>query len=232
MVRGQAWPEFDASRIRETLPRLAALVAALVRRYGMASATQAAAFYQAERAAQVPGRVSVPVESPPSLEQVTQELKWATDNAWGVTTPEDMAVMESKVVAAAERMTLDVGRDTIVAAVAKDRYARGWARVTEPGACHFCLMLATRGAVYKNKAAAGVVDAKTALGGDAKGEANRYHDNCRCHVEPLFGGAYEPTAQVRAAQQLWEKYAAGKPDPLNAFRRALSAARNDGHPLL
>lgn len=46
---------------------------------------------------------------------------------------------------------------------------RAWRRVPEAGACSFCLMLATRGAVYRT--------ARTA------GEANSYHRFCRCDAQ-------------------------------------------------
>lgn len=46
---------------------------------------------------------------------------------------------------------------------------RAWRRVPEAGACPFCLMLATRGAVYRNERTAG--------------DSNDYHWRCRCSVE-------------------------------------------------
>jgi hypothetical protein len=69
-------------------------------------------------------------------------------------------------------------------ATSSDRKAKGWARIPEPGACSSALMLATRGAVYRSE-----------KGGDFKS-----HDNCRCHVEPVFT-AYEPSAQVRSPRR-------------------------------
>lgn len=44
-----------------------------------------------------------------------------------------------------------------------------WRRVPEPGACPFCLMLATRGAVYKSDRTAG--------------NGNKYHRHCHCRAE-------------------------------------------------
>ena len=44
-----------------------------------------------------------------------------------------------------------------------------WRRVPEPGACDFCLMLATRGAVYASQSTAG--------------KDNDYHAHCHCDQE-------------------------------------------------
>lgn len=44
-----------------------------------------------------------------------------------------------------------------------------WRRAPEAGACDFCLMLATRGAVYKTQRTAG--------------DGNKYHRRCRCRAE-------------------------------------------------
>lgn len=46
---------------------------------------------------------------------------------------------------------------------------KAWRRVPEAGACDFCLMLATRGAVYKSDRTAGA--------------SKRYHRHCSCHAE-------------------------------------------------
>jgi len=46
---------------------------------------------------------------------------------------------------------------------------KAWRRAPERGACDFCLMLATRGAVYKTQRTAG--------------DGNKYHRHCRCRAE-------------------------------------------------
>lgn len=46
---------------------------------------------------------------------------------------------------------------------------KAWRRVPEAGACDFCLMLATRGAVYASDRTAGA--------------SKRYHRHCSCHAE-------------------------------------------------
>ena len=201
-----AWAALlDTSRLRASIPVLAAAAAALVARYGQVSAMLAAQYYEAARLdAGVAGRFSPVPADPADLDAVTEVVKWATRDLW---TPEpDVAPARAAAVAATEKLVLDAGRDTITGAVLADRKARGWARVTQPGACYFCVMLATRGAVYKTEATAGF----------------QAHDHDHCHPEPVFT-AYEPSAQVREWQALWSESTAGHSGKaaIAAFRAAL-----------
>lgn len=64
-----------------------------------------------------------------------------------------------------------VDRAAVEEATATDPRFVGWVRVTEAGACDFCEMLASRGAVYTSDT--------TALG------ALDYHNNCNCYAEEV-----------------------------------------------
>lgn len=202
-----AWRVLDPARLADTLPRLAVAIAALVQRYGLASSHVAAAYYGlAREAAGVTGRVTVIPAQPPGLGEVTAGVKWATKDLWRPDWQPSAAAARVLTTGAAEALALSAGRDTITGAVEGDRKARGWARHTEPGACAFCAMLATRGAVYRSQETAGF----------------QAHGHCRCQPEPVFG-AYEPTAQVRQWQALWESSTRGKSGAAArlAFRQAL-----------
>jgi hypothetical protein len=236
-----AWSTYvDPSNLAVTLPRYTVAVNALVRSYGAASSSAALTYYRKQRlAAGVTGPVRLRVAPPAPVEQVKATVDWGTKGLYGpspaakaaepvasVTTdvvtatpdvvPDPVAAAEKIVSDAAEQIVLDQSRQTLIDAVQADSKAKGWARVTEPGACSFCLILATRGAVYKSRET-----------GDFKA-----HNHCQCHVEPLFGGSYEPTAQVRAAQAIYKSSTKGQGSKANAFRRAVKAARDDGHPYL
>jgi len=128
-----------------------------------------------------------------------------------------------RVEAAAGKMVADVGRNELIEAIEADRQARGWARVTRPGACAFCLMLATRGAVYKDEGAAGRDSNVKFVGAGSY----KFHDHCRCTIQPLFGAIYEPPEHIREAKRLYRESTKGEGDKLNAFRRALEG-RQDG----
>ena len=200
-----AWSALlDVGALRKTLPVFTAAAAALVQRYGSASAGVAADYYEAARAAAgVRGSFAVAPAPPAGAGEVEVNVSWATKGLWSA----QPAVEPAKVLVkgAAERMVLDTGRQTVTTAVEHDRQARGWARVTKPGCCYFCAMLASRGAVYKTEGSADF----------------RAHDHDRCMAEPVFG-QYEMTADARAWQALWRTSTRGTSgaDAVKAFRQA------------
>jgi hypothetical protein len=209
------WPSLDLFHLREALPAFKAAVVQEVQRHAQVSATLAVQQYRRERVAAGAGRGFTPIPAdPPVIAQVSQAVDWAVQPLWSadvltqpLTEAGSSAIADAKarLAAAAERQVLDTGRQTIVDNAQADRKAKGWARVPEPGACSFCLMLATRGAVYRSEQSA---EFKT-------------HDHCRCHVEPVFT-AYEPSAAVRQAQALWATSTRGKSG--NAARIAFRQA--------
>jgi hypothetical protein len=213
------WPSLDLANLRTALPAFKAAVAVEVQRHAQASATLAARQYKLQRVAAGVGAAYTPIPAdPPPVEQIAQVVDWAVQPLWNSavpggpdaeaeqSAPSAIADAKARLAASTERLVLDTGRDTVIDNAQRDRQAKGWARVPEPGACSFCLMLATRGAVYRSEATA---DFKS-------------HDNCRCHVEPVFT-AYEPPARVREAQALWASSTRGKSGHAAriAFRQAV-----------
>lgn len=197
------WHLLVIGNLKDSLPGYQAAFAATVRQFGMSSGAVAAQHYrQMRRAAGIHSQFVPRVGKPPALDQVKTETDWATKNLWSANPDEESA--QTLLQGVAEKMVNNVGRDTIHNSVLADKQALGWARVPEPGACAFCVMLATRGAVYKSDRTA----MKTA-------EDEPYHDHCRCQPEPMFT-AYEPSAQVREWQALWNRTGS-----LKDFRKAL-----------
>lgn len=92
-----------------------------------------------------------------------------------------------KLLGAAQRLVCQPARETQAAAIAGD--GTRYARVPEPGACPFCLMLASRGAVY---------------GREAIEESDRWHDNCRCSVVEVGPGEDAPQICQDLAE-VWER---------------------------
>lgn len=113
---------------------------------------------------------------------------------------------------AATRIALDGGRQTVVLTVDDDRQALGWMRVTRPGACAFCAMLASRGPVYKTSRSAG-------------DDTNRFHDHCLCDIEPVYSRATTWPESSRNAHDLWASSTASLSgrDAMKAFRVAYEA---------
>ena len=214
----QAWPLLDPHDIKGTLPKFLAAVKAIVARYGSASAAAALDYYRRERAA---AGVTSPAPSlrlaPSPADSVIEDaIGWATSDLYGPVTDESVAAAQAKVDEAVSKMVLDRGRATVIDATNADRAAKGWARVTEQGACSFCIMLALRagaGFLYTSKRSADFPA----------------HDNCRCHVEPVFT-AYEPSHRMRELQRVWQDATKGRSghDARVAFRQAVEGREVTG----
>lgn len=214
------------SRLRQSVPDWLTAVNAVVEQYARTSAALAAEFYDAQReAARVPDVFTVPLADPPPSEQTDESLRWATKDLWprdaDEATPAQLQPMEvrleqaeKKAEAVAQKLVADTGRNTVQEAVRQDRQAVAWARAAALGACAFCKLLATRGAVYKQD----TVDF-------------RAHDGCHCGVVPVFRGQrFELSAHAREWERLYREYAAPHSgDQLRRFRLAL--AEHDSNPL-
>lgn len=85
----------------------------------------------------------------------------------------------TKFAGMARRQAMMGGRLTVAATSGADRKAVGWRRVTDGNPCAFCAMLASRGPVYRDAAAADGV---------------QYHAHCGCTAEPAYSNVWEPDA--------------------------------------
>ncbi|WP_282790925.1 hypothetical protein [Streptomyces sp. CC224B] len=214
------------SRLRTSIPDWIAAVQAVVDQYAQASAAVGAEFYDAQRqAAGVSGQFTVPVAGPPPDGKTEASLRWATKDVWE-RDPEQateaqrqpletrLEQAEKKSEQVVQKLVADTGRSTVLEAVRQDRRATGWARSAALGACAFCKLLSSRGAVF----------ARETVG-------FRAHDGCHCGVIPVFAGqTFELSNHAREWARLYQEYAAGHPgSQLRRFRRAL--AEHDPNPL-
>jgi hypothetical protein len=213
-------------RLRESVPDWLAAMNAVVAQYARVSAALAADFYDGQReAAGVPGAFTVPLADPPPEQQTEESLRWAVKDLWprepkeatpAQLQPMDVRLMqaEKKAELVAQKLVADTGRGTVREAVRQDRQATAWARSAARGACAFCKLLASRGAVFKEDTA-----------------DFRAHDGCHCGVIPVFRGQrFEPSPQAREWERIYREYAQGHSgDQLRLFRRAL--AEHDSNPL-
>lgn len=109
----------------------------------------------------------------------------------------------------ASRHVTNGGRRTTMDLARADKVALGWARVTGPSPCSFCVMLASRGGnfrPYRTRATA----------------AFKPHDNCMCQPVPIFNKLDWPGRdQQREWRRLWLEVTEGRSgnDARNAFRR-------------
>lgn len=170
----------DLTDVAVTRAELVEFTDALVQTYGQPAALVAAQFYDDLRAASpnAKGRYSAIMADPPSRAQIEGTVRWAVGE------PDVKAALSGGL----QRFISDAGRNTIAYNSYRDPSPGGWARVpgfSRSGNCGFCLMLASRGPVYRSAATAG--------------EGNRYHDHCNCVPTQIWDGdslpdGYDPDA--------------------------------------
>lgn len=194
--------------------RLLALFPEMVSPYVAASSELAAVWYEESRAQVVSGRPFTPVvvagvASGQSSALVRHSL---TPLFQGST-----STVLSLLAGGTQRMVANGARDTIMQSAIADPVRVGYARIPRPGCCAFCGMLASRGAVYSSREAAGGVvgrgvdPSETAgkVGGQGAGRkargsrvlgASKFHDHCHCVTAPVFSGDNEVAQVVQATQ--------------------------------
>ena len=110
-------------------------------------------------------------------------------------------VVRDDVWAMIDRHVLNGHRQTMM--LSAMAAGNGYARKPEPGSCAFCLMLASRGAVYASKQHAQSVGAPGVVLRGNKRQGDRYHDNCRCVAVEVSEGDGLPESALRA-RKLWD----------------------------
>lgn len=142
----------------------------LIAAYGDAAALLGADFYDSLR--NVPpsaARFRATLAAAAPAEQAQASARWALGSLFVAEPDADLAL--SKLSGSAQRLVLQAGRDTIARSAFTDPVRTGFARVPQGVTCKFCVMVASRGAIYKDASAAG--------------EGNRYHDDCNCVPTPV-----------------------------------------------
>lgn len=143
----------------------------LIAAYGDAAALLAADFYDELR--DVPPsatRFAATLAAPPDSAQATAAARWGLGPLF-VADPDPVQALLN-LSGVTQRLVLQSGRDTVSAASFRDPVRTGYARVpTGAQTCRFCVMLASRGAIYADAASAG--------------EGNKYHGDCDCVPTPI-----------------------------------------------
>ncbi|WP_159844897.1 VG15 protein [Nocardia sp. CY41] len=211
----ELWRELSGLESSEFRNILVQAFPELLEPYSVAAAELGAEWY-AESAPDLPYQ---PQSFLPSSEGLASSASWALA-AHG-----EEAL--SRLGGAAQRSIWNANRDTIIGNSDREPGAT-WARVARPGACAFCAMLATRGAVYTSREAAlkvvgrgkemSLTDRRIrAAGGDRRqggqfaaggtrtrgtGQlGHKYHDHCSCQAKEVRPGeVYLPPDYV----QEWE----------------------------
>lgn len=119
-------------------------------------------------------------------EQARAGFNWATAKYCEEFAPELVPMAREKLAGVLNRLVSQPAHDTVAKAV--ETTGTGYARVPEPGACSFCLMLASKGAAYSKESVQ---------------SANGYHDNCRCVGIEVKSDADLPRIN-RELHDLWQ----------------------------
>lgn len=139
--------------------------------------------------------------SAPVMEQVDSSGRWAV---YGVEDDFGGAALE-RLQGSMTRLVLQPYRDTILN-TSRDvgqRTRTAVARVPEAGACAFCRMLASRGAVYGSAEKA-----------QSTKDGKRFHDNCRCSTQIARVDGADLPASVKALEIEWSRFS-GETDELS-----------------
>lgn len=156
---------------------------------------------------------------------------------------------EAKLVETGMRVAKEVengGRRLALNAVRGEKRRVGFARVaTGRETCAFCLMLVSRGPVFKSELKAGakhegaaeILETRNDFNDDELDELmTRWHPGCDCKVVPVFDQSnWQGRDDYLRMEEIWKKETKGfygsqftKNDKLNAFRRAIE--RGDINP--
>lgn len=152
------------------------------------------------------------VEMPSYFEDYLRETLQPVRRKFQQADAPDSAV--SDIAQLAMKEVESAGRRTILRAVEDTPEVLGYARVlTGYENCAFCVMLASRGPVYKSRRGAGDPEIRV------------FHKGCDCKVVPVFDKAAWPgREQYRELAKLWRDATRGHSgkDALNALRRHLA----------
>lgn len=225
------WASLNVRDMAGSSDRVLDALRALTRRHAAAQVQSSALWYRTVRVeAGLRDRYRVPNVDLPSDAEVERTFRALTKDLW---VPKDLPpdldeyvqvitdeAAESVAAELSDKIA-DAGRRQTEAAIKADPAVQHFARIAKPGACWFCMMLATRGAVYASEANAGSIDASENLDPDARGAINRFHTNCRCTVVGVTG-KWDLPEHVQKALDLYNDVAENErgKNKAKAFRRA------------
>ena len=204
------WRSLDLSDARQATALLLPQTRDVVSAYAELAATSAADFYDTAReTAGVRGRfVASPAAIPP-VEQIDVLTRWAVTPLWSSDPRAGAALV--KLAGGAQRLIRKAERDTITGNAGRDPADARYVRVPRSDACAFCLMLGSRGGVYRSEQ-----------------EGARYHDHCRCETRPVWTPGDIPDINRRLADE-WDTVTSGQPEQLDAWRAHVDATRPNQH---
>lgn len=182
--------ELDFRNIVACTNALEIFVPALVAEYGEIGAAVAVDFYDELRdASGVVKPFKAVMADIPEQSRVQASVRWAVGPLFQAES--DPAQALSNLTEVNDRFVKETARKTIFTSAQKDTARASFARVPSGSkTCEFCLMLASRGAVYAN--------AKKA------GENKKFHGHCDCQIIPMWDGDEYPAGY--SPDELYDRY--------------------------
>ena len=193
-IRNQT-PEVVRNTLLEFIP-------ALVDEYGSVAATVSAEWFEATVGAQVA------LAGPLPREALERGVRYSAGHLW-TAQPE---LVTNSLAIKVDKWIKEQGRETIVLSSARNDL--NWARIPAGGkTCAFCLMLASRGAVY-----------------GTQNDAKKSHGNCRCIVSPIRSEDDWP--EGHDPDELYEIYQRAAHASNGSAEDILAQMRRQNHDLL
>ncbi|TKT03438.1 hypothetical protein [Streptomyces lasalocidi] len=182
----------DLTNIVATTNALQIFMPELVTEYGEMGAAVAIDFYDELREASNAAKpFKALMGEIPEQKAVQASVRWAVGPLFQ--TESNPAQALSNLTEVNDRFVKQTARNTIFHSAQKDPSKASYARVPSGAkTCKFCLMLASRGAVYANSKKAG--------------ENNKYHGHCDCQVIPMWDGDEYPEGYD--PESLYDQYIA------------------------
>lgn len=135
--------------------------------------------------------------------RVTGPVAWKRSLAGSGSEMVASRTMADTLAGSAQRLALAGSRETVAGTIARSvGTVVGWRRVPDADPCAWCAMLASRGAVFTSREAAGGVVGRRGVTRGTRGLGMSFHDNDQCTVEPLYEHEDEP-AYVDDLYQQW-----------------------------
>lgn len=163
---------------------------ALVVEYGEIGAAVAVDFYDELREASAAAKpFAASMAELPEQKAIQASVRWAVGPIFQADKNPAQAI--SNLTQVTDRFVKAAPRNTIFYSAKKDTSRASFARVPSGSkTCEFCLMIASRGAVYANK--------------DTAGDSKKFHSHCDCSIIPMWHGDEYPTGYD--PESLYDQY--------------------------
>ena len=183
------WRSLDLSDPVAAVRILEEFLPEVIHAYGEVGAAAAADFYDDLREKSPAARraYSAVMGDAVPLEQVRASTRWAAGPLFEAR-PDFAEATLARVINVADRFVKDQPRRTISSNVLRDPAEARYARVPSGSStCAFCLVLASRGAVYASEASA----------------SDKYHGHCDCVPTPVWDLSELPEYDLGRLQEMY-----------------------------